>query len=720
MDFSYVDLGRALERVAFVAAILTALLAALAVVARDRRLVAAARNTLIGGGVAILGAAGALVGAFFEGAYGIDYVFHYSERKVSAQYKLAGLWAGLDGSILLWAMILGVIGAALAWSFRKRGLDPSGRRLEPYVYVVFACVQVFFLAVICLQADPFAPINPDVVAGLSDLQGRAARGPYLWDGIPRDGKGLNPLLENYWMTIHPPSVYLGFILYTVPFAFGMAALAAGEFSSYWIRTTRRWTMVAWLFNTTGIVLGGLWAYEVLGWGGYWAWDPVENASFLPWLTGTAFLHSVMIQERRDMLRVWNALLIAMTFVLSIFGTYLTRSGIVSSVHAFAGGEIGQWFLAFLLLLIAASVFLLFFRMRDLRSANSIDSLLSREGVFLLNNMVLVAIAVAIVLLTLWPKISNEFLKNPITLGVPVYNRVCVPFFLLLFFLTALGPSTAWVRTSVSRFLRNLLVPAILAIAATVATLWVSFVKIRGGDAEQPLTPLDHVYPTGVLTFLGWWIVLSLAWEFVRTVAATGRATGRDPVTAALRVVVGNNRRWGGYVVHAGLAIMGIGIASSTMYATEHQNVPLVPQKPVRIGPYEYEVTAQREAVPVSAYLSTKLDVTVRSLAAGGGPDAVVGHMAPEYRFYPATAYRQQAQPQSEVAILHRPGEDLYLYFEKPGPNGFPRTAEGLPIFGFTIFRKPLILLVWGGWIVMLAGGLFAAAPLGRRKVGLAA
>ena len=258
MDLSYIELGRALERVSFGIAALTILAALAGVALRDRRLVVAARHLMIAGGVAVTGAAACLVGAFFDGAYHLEYVFSYSESKLDAQYKFAGLWAGLDGSILFWAFILGAIGAVVAWSFRKRTTDPSGRRLEPWVYVVYAFVQLFFLAVICFESDPFREMAPEHIQALIRNQGGMANGALVANGRPTDGRGLNPLLENYWMTFHPPSVYLGFILYTVPFAFGMAALVAGEFSSYWIRTTRRWTLVAWLFNTNGIVLGGLW------------------------------------------------------------------------------------------------------------------------------------------------------------------------------------------------------------------------------------------------------------------------------------------------------------------------------------------------------------------------------------------------------------------------------------------------------------------------------
>ncbi len=708
MNFDYIDFGRAMERVSLGLTLLVIVLSLIAIRAKDRRFILAARHGMIAGGIAITLAAACLVAAFFDGVYGIEYVFSYSESKLDPQYKFAGLWAGLDGSILFWAMILGVVGAIVAWSFRKRGMDPSGRRLEPYVYIVYACVQLFFLAVICIESDPFTEVSAGLVAMLQERQG-ALEGALVRGWLPTDGRGLNPLLENYWMTFHPPSVYLGFILYTVPFAFGMAALIAGEFSSYWIRTTRVWTLVAWLFNTNGIILGGLWAYEVLGWGGYWAWDPVENASFLPWLTGTAFVHSVMIQERRDMMRVWNSLLIAMTFILSIFGTYLTRSGIVSSVHAFASGVIGDWFLMFLLALIAVSLFFLFYRMRDLRSPNTVDSVFSREGVFLLNNMVLVAIAGAIVVLTLWPKISMEFLDRPISVNVPVYNLVCTPFFALLLFLTAIGPNTAWVRTSLSRLVRNLAGPAILAVPLAAGTQYLAYAVVRGEAAnlDDPIASMAHFYPGFVIIFLGWWIVTALGWEVLRTVNAHDRirrtgGRGGSWISSFLRVGLKNNRRYGGYLVHVGLAVLAIGVAASSIYSVTDE-VSVAEGDTATVGPYEMTVTGLQRDVPVSAYFSTKVHLSV----AQNGTE--VATLDPERRFYPATGFRTEEQPTTEVKIKRFFLEDFYVYFE-PDQGGK---------YIFTIFRKPLISMIWLGWILMLAGGLFAAVPIGKRKVGLA-
>jgi cytochrome c-type biogenesis protein CcmF len=507
------------------------------------------------------------------------------------------------------------------------------------------------------------------------------------------------------MMIHPPSVYLGFILYTVPFAYGAAALLAGEFSTAWIKATRGWTMLAWIFNTNGIILGGLWAYEVLGWGGYWAWDPVENASFLPWFTGTAFLHSVMVQERRDMLRVWNALLVCATFILSIFGTYLTRSGVVSSVHAFGAGGVGVWFLYFLFGLIAITVFLIVFRAKGLRAERSIDNLLSRESVFILNNFVLLSLAVAISVLTLWPKITFEFMHRSISVGVPVFNRVCVPLFVLMFLLTAIGPGLAWVKTSKERLVANLLGPAAASLPLAAVTQWFVWEKIRGGDQGEHFPVSMHIYPTFIIVFLAWLILTSLAWEIIRTVRNASKASGRDPMSSFVRLVTFQNRRYGGYLVHVGLAIIAMGVVLSSVYRVTTE-VAVAKNDAARIGPYDVQVgnIVEEAAHPGQVYDSTRAQLTVSR-------DGVeIASLMPEKRNYPATGHRQEPQITTEVEIARLRGEDFYVYFDHLQDD---RRIK------LTIFRSPCMWLVWIGWITMIVGGGFAALPLGGKKVGLA-
>ncbi len=692
---TYLDLARHLTTVSFALCALTVVLVAVGLIAADRRFINAARRSQMAIAFTIAGSAAGLVAGFFNGAYGVQYIYSYSESKLSPFFKFAGLWAGLDGSILFWALLLAIVGAVVAFGFHRERHHPVGRRLEPYVYIVFSCILAFFLGVMTFEASPFRPISPE----LKMMLGRAGLlGP---GDIPADGSGLNPLLVNYWMMIHPPNIYIAFVTYTVPFAFGIASLLAGEHGTYWITKTRRWTLIAWLFNTNGCVLGGLWAYEVLGWGGYWAWDPVENASFLPWLTGTAFLHSVMIQERRDMLRGWNFFLVSLTFFMSIFGTYLTRSGIVSSVHAFASGAVGDWFLGFLIAVAAVSLFLLAFRSGQLRSPHRIDSIASREAVFLLNNLILIAIAAAILVLTLYPKLSAEFLGNPMSVGVPVYNLVCTPLFIILLLLTALGPGMGWIRTSPKTMLRNLALPVALSLPLAAGTQWLSYVVIRGGAHDEPVSVLDQIYPTAIVIFLGWLIIVSLAWEVFRAVRSLAPTHGWPG--GLVRLITLNNRRYGGYIVHVGLAVLAIGIVVSSMFRITRE-VRIEAGGTARVEPYEIKVHGVEEGDEPNAYHSLRLLVDVHR------DGRKVAALRPEKRLYPKTGYRHEPQVTTEVSIERSLAEDFYVYFDRPAETSG---------YILTIFRNPLVNFVWLGWITMLAGGIFAALPLRRRRVGLA-
>ncbi|MCG3134407.1 MAG: Cytochrome c-type biogenesis protein CcmF [Planctomycetes bacterium] len=709
---TYLGFGSALIAVAFGLACATVLAALLGAGLRDRRFVAAARNAMAAGGLAAAGAAVTLVAGFLRGAYDVNYIYNYSERKLPWAKKVAGLWAGLDGSILFWAAILGLIGTVLAFGFAKRSVAAEKRRMEPWVLAVFAAVQCFFLGVILFVKNPFDPVPAEHIRSLT------ARGLAV-GGMPTDGAGLNPLLDTYWMMVHPPSVYLGFILYTVPFAYGAAALLSGEMSSAWIKATRGWTMAAWVFNTNGIVLGGLWAYEVLGWGGYWAWDPVENASFLPWLTGTAFLHSVMVQERRGMFRGWNAFLVCATFVLSIFGTYLTRSGVVSSVHAFSNGDVGRVFLGFLVALIAFSAFLIALRWRSLRNDDDISHLASREAVFVLNNLVLVALAVVITLLVLWPKLSVEFTGRAVTLGPPTYNRICTPLFLGLFVMTAIGPSLGWVRTTAAQAARNLVVPAIAALPASLVLCWFAWTHVRGGAQGESFDPVSHVYPVGLLAYFACLSIATVAWEVLRTARNSGAASGRGTLGALSRMLSMQNRRYGGYVVHTGLAMIGIAIVISSVYPTKTE---VAMAKGVRTAVsedkrWEIELLDVTRTPPQKG--QAHLSIRTRVRVTHDGAETAV--LEPEMRVYEAVGHRREPTVTSEVAVARLPLQDFYIHFEKDTGLIDETPGEG-PASGqvhFNVYRNPYMWLLWAGWMTMIVGGVYAALPLGGRKVGLA-
>src|SRR6266498_2785282 len=400
------------------------------------RLSETARRAGIAAFAAVLLASSILVVSAFQDDFSIAYIREHSNHDLPAPYKFATLWSGQEGSLLFWALLLSGYGFVLRLRYQ------TDQRLFAHASVVIAAVQVFFLLILNVAAKPFS-----LVTGT----------------IPPDGNGLNPLLQYPEMVIHPPMLYLGYVGFTVPFAFALGALAMKYPGEKWIHITRRWTMVGWLFLTCGIFLGSYWAYRVLGWGGYWGWDPVENASFLPWLTGTAFLHSVMMQEKRGMMKVWNMVLISSTFFLCIFGTFLTRSGIVGSVHAFAQSPIGKYFVAFLAVGIAATVYLILDRLDYLKSESQLESVVSRESSFLFNNLILLASCFAVLWGTLFPVISEYATGEKISLDADWYNRLMVPIGLFLLFLTGVGPLFAWRRTSTESLRRNFQWPGIASV-----------------------------------------------------------------------------------------------------------------------------------------------------------------------------------------------------------------------------------------------------------------
>jgi cytochrome c-type biogenesis protein CcmF len=470
----------------------------------------------------VLLAAVVLVTAAFRDDFSIAYIYHHSNRDLPIPYKFATLWSGQEGSLLFWSLLLAAYGFVLRLRYK---VDP---RLFAYASVVVAGVQVFFLLVLNFAAHPFAL-----------MQGT----------LPADGAGLNPLLQYPEMVIHPPMLYLGYVGFTVPFAFALGALAMRYPGEKWIHITRRWTMVTWGFLTCGVFLGMHWAYSVLGWGGYWGWDPVENASLMPWLTGTAFLHSVMMQEKRGMLKTWNMWLIFATFMLSIFGTDLTRSGLVNSVHAFAQSSIGAWFTTFLGIVFVVCLFFYLKNASHLRSEHKLESLVSRESSFLFNNLLLLLACFTVLWGTLFPKLSEWVQGHTVTVGAPFFNRVAIPVALLLLLLTGLGPLLAWRRTSIESIKRNFLWPALGALAVGLFLMltpesWGSVFGLK------PWMDIAHFYSLMaiMLSALVGFTVIS---EFVRGGRVIGRHTGQNLLTSMVQLGHRNTRRYGGYIVHFG-------------------------------------------------------------------------------------------------------------------------------------------------------------------------
>ncbi len=467
-------------------------------------------------------AAGALEYLLITSDFSVRYVALHSSAASPVRYKIAGLWGALEGSILLWEWLQALCVALVArkaWSLR--------RELSGYALAVLFAVSGVFLLILVAISNPFVRLDPPAA----------------------QGQGLNPLLEVTDMLVHPLLLYTGYVGFVVPYAFAIAALLAGRLDGAWLTITRRWTVTAWLFLSAGIVYGGWWSYRTLGWGGYWAWDPVENASFMPWLTGTAFVHSVMVQERRPMLKIWNVTLVTLTFALTIFGTFLTRSGVISSVHAFASGAIGPFLLGYLALILLGSLGLLVWRWDRLGERAELDALLSRESVFLLNNLLLVAFCFTVFFGTLFPLLSEALTGAKVSVGTPYFNWVTVPISLGLILLMAAGPLVPWRRGSWAHLGRLLRLPAALAVAASLA-LWAA------GRLPFGLVALGYTLPL----FCAAVVLL----EFARATRGRSRATGEAALVAFGRVLRQNHRRYGGLIVHLGVVLVAIGVATSSV------------------------------------------------------------------------------------------------------------------------------------------------------------
>jgi cytochrome c-type biogenesis protein CcmF len=590
-------------------------------------------------------AVGILLHALVTRDFTIEYVASYVSTTLPLRYTIAALWGGQKGSLLWWVFLLSVFAAVVHVQNRHRN-----RALMPYVTATLMSVAVFFLALLVFVAPPFA-------------RGR----PVL------EGADLNPLLQNYWMIIHPPSLYLGFISASVPFAFGIAALATGQLDDSWIRTTRRWAIFSWFFLSLGNLFGAKWAYEVLGWGGYWGWDPVENAAFMPWLTMTAYLHSVMIQEKKGMLKVWNMCLVLLTFALTIFGTFITRSGVISSVHSFTQSGLGPFFVAFLIIVIGVSLALLVNRLPQLRSENTLESFVSRESAFLFNNLLFLGIAFAVFWGTVFPILTEWVRGVKITVGPPFFNRVISPLGIALLFLTGAGPIIAWRRASV-RNLRRVFGPPLAVGAVGVGLLMLSGVF--------------HV--AALLTFgFGLFTVAAIVFEFYRGMRARQALMGEAPPTALARLVGKNRRRYGGYIVHVGIAFMFAGVAGSSVFKVERQ-VTVQEGESFAVGRYTLRYAGLRETD--SAHVAI-LAAEVAVFRDGERIDAVY----PEKRFY-----KKPKQPTTEVAIRSTLREDLYVILGTYDPDSKAAT--------FQAYVNPLVAWLWIGGIVLVLGTVVAIYP----------
>lgn len=617
------------------------------------RLGETARRAGIAVWVAVTAAAAALVVAAFTNDFSLAYIMQHSNRDLPAPYKFAALWSGQEGSLLFWAWLLSTYGLVM------RLRHKVDKRLVAHASVIVAAVQVFFLSLVNFAAPPFS----------------------LVQNAPADGNGLNPLLQYPEMVAHPPMLYLGYVGFTIPFAFALAALAMKYPGEKWIHITRRWTMVTWGFLTIGIFLGSYWAYKVLGWGGWWGWDPVENASLLPWLTGTAFLHSVMMQEKRGMLKIWNVWLIFTTFLLSIFGTFLTRSGVVSSVHAFAQSSIGTWFVVFLALIFATCVFF-FVRNKDhLRSEHRLESLVSRESSFMFNNLILLVACFTVLWGTLFPVLSEWVQGTKVTVGPPFFNKVNIPAGILLLLLTGVGPLLAWRKTSVQSILRNFIWPAVGAVVVAVAL-------IIGG--MRPWEEQSYFYSLVALSLCAL-VLLTIISEFYRGARVVHAQTGQHLLLSAVTLTRRNTRRYGGYIVHFGVIVVMIGFAGAAFYQNTERE--LGKGDSMQIGPYTLVCDSYTEDDKPN-YSSEWAIINVYK----NGKQ--IATMYPERRFYKASN-----QPATMVANRSTLQEDLYLVFS--GVN----QDTGRPIIKAHL--NPLVWWIWAGAHFMLIGTVIALIPNAR-------
>ncbi len=606
--------------------------------------------------------------AFITHDYSIKYVYMYSDAAMPLLYKITAYWGGLDGSLMFWVFVLSVFSTIAVVTNRRKHKDMIG-----YVVGVICVVQVFFLALLIFSKNPFDTWLTET---------------------PIDGKGLNPLLQTYWMAIHPPSLYIGFISATIPFAFGVAALASGRLDNQWMKSVRVWTFICWFFLTFGLVLGGRWAYEELGWGGYWAWDPVENAGLLPWFTTTAFLHSVIIQEQRGMLRVWNMALVIITFFLTIFGTFMTRSGIVQSVHAFGeDNELALLFVLFMAFSVIVSVGLLLWRLPQLRAKNQFESFLSREFAFLLNNWILLSCAFFVLFATLFPTLSEAVNGERITVGPPFFNKWMIPIGLVLLFLAGAAPLLAWRRTSTKRLMKQFTIP-VASMVVTVVALAVLVPRTRVMTSilmdgiQLPIALINF----GVIAF----VFASIGQEFWGGMRVRIRQTGGDALTSLIGVIMAKRRKYGGYIIHVGIAVMFIGFSGKCFEA--EKNFTLSPGETYVIR--DYDVTYERLEIDDSNSDHVMRSIAHLSIRKDG---EFLTKMAPEVR-----NYTKSEQPVHEVAVETSitPGddlfEDLYLVF-----NSFERDTQ---LGSFSVFVNPLINWVWFGFFLLALGTLLCLIP----------
>ncbi len=645
-----VDIGYASLFISFFLAIYSIVGQLLGQKLDNKKLIKSARGSVLA--VSILTTLSSLILIYLLviGDFSVKYIYDYTSSDLPLLYKISALWAGNAGSLLLWLWVLVIYTVSITYSDKLK-------ELTSYASSILMTNAVFFLFILAFVTNPFEK----------------------FDYIPAEGAGMNPMLQNFGMIIHPVTTYLGYVGFAIPFAFAMAALIIKNTDDLWIKITRKWTILAWLFLTLGNLYGAQWAYVELGWGGYWAWDPVENASFIPWLTGSAFLHSVMIQERKNMLKIWNVSLITLTFLLTLFGTFLVRSGILTSVHAFGNSDLGMFFLVFTGIVFVASFWLIIDRLNMLKETREFESYVSKESSFLLNNLILVGIAFATFFGTIYPLIGEAVTGSRPTVSIPYFNAVNAPLGLLMVALMGICPLIAWRKSDMKSLRDNFLVPVALSLVFMVTAYILGLRKIYA------LIAFTTVF----------FVTASTLIEFIKGTRVRMKMTGENPVTALFKLMFKNRRRYGGYIIHLGLIMLIMGVIGSNAYEK-------VEQKTIDFG----------ETITIEDYTLTytnlaerkegKNDVVYADLSVTKGGKEF-GIVQPEKVFYPT-----HPNPSTEVGIKGSLKEDLYVILA-----GWDKEGKAT----FKVLVNPLVAWLWIGGYVMVIGTIFALWPGRGAEVG---
>ncbi len=639
---------------------------------RNARAIQSGRNAVVATFILISIATGALIYGFLTDDFSMRYVVEVSSAAQPVLYKITALWGAMSGSLLFWLWLLTVGGVIVVWQNYQRNKQTQDT-LADYSLIPIAIVQLFFTILVT-----------GLIEGVYNPLARFPGGQ-----VAADGQGMNSLLQTPLMAIHPPTLYIGWISLTVPFAFAVGALASGRIGSGWILRSRRWMLFSWIILTIGITLGGNWAYQELGWGGYWAWDPVENASFMPWLLGTAYLHSVMIQEKRNMLKLWNILLITLAFQFTLLGTFITRSGIITSVHAFAQSDIGGYFLSFILASTAGVIGLIIYRWNRLKSANRLEALLSRESAFVLNNWLFVGLTLIILWGTLWPIISEAINGEKSSVPEAFFNKVVIIPGLLLLFLTGAGPIISWKKITANNFQRMFLLPLIIGLIGGALT-W-GFLALIGYTF-----PLYSI----LCSFAAVFVIAAIFAEFYRGAKLRAKRQETSFLNGLNLLIQRNKRRYGGYIIHIGIVILYIGIMGSKGYfLLESKSMTL--GESMEVGKYKLTMIDSFE----KEYANYLRSVIVFDVEKNGKR---IGTMEPAlHDYYKA---KSDEEPTKESAIRHFGMNDLYVALGNIPPN--VKTGGVVNVQGY---YNPLIGVVWIGVAVMVLGGIVAIAEKSERS-----